>query len=188
MLSYDKKLPPKSTTATWVQRQYLAQLWVNENKLANYNHPNWQQTQEYLDKNGASSLPRTLIDALVFDPKMTIKEFFKDFMFIAVYGSRQLGLILAIVLVLFLRRLIRDRKFSSAMFIPAAVLLMMGIFALIIISFVELRWLAPVFIGAIVYFYLLSMKGKIPRLLIHANYLLIALLSWYGMYGMITKL
>ena len=188
MLSYDKKLPPKTTTATWVQRQYLAQLLVNEGKLANYNHPNWNQTQEYLDKNGASSLPSTIVEALLFDPKMTIKEFFKDFLFISIYGTRQLGLILGIVFILLLNQFIMKRKLTVALFLPTAVLLMTTIFALIIISFIELRWLAPVFISAIVYFYLLTMKGKIPKLLILANYVFMTLLSWYGMYGMITKL
>ncbi len=188
MLSYDKKLPPKTTTATWVQRQYLAQLLVNEGKLANYNHPNWNQTQEYLDKNGASSLPSTIVEALLFDPKMTIKEFFKDFLIILIYGTRQLGLILGIVFILLLNQFIMKRKLTVALFLPTAVLLMTTIFALIIISFIELRWLAPVFISAIVYFYLLTMKGKIPKLLILANYVFMTLLSWYGMYGMITKL
>jgi len=187
-LSYDKKLPPNAITANWVQRQYYAQLLVNEGKLANYNHPNWQQTQQYLEVNGAASLPRTIPEALIFNPKMTIKEFFKDFLFIALYGSRQLGLILAIVLLIFLKRFVKDRKFSSEVFIPTAVLTMAAVFGLIIMSFVELRWLGPVFVAAIAYFYDLIEKGKIPRLLIQANYVVITLLSWYGMYGMITKI
>ena len=156
--------------------------------MANYNHPNWEQTEQYLNANGDQSLPRTLSEALLFNPMMTIKEFFKDFLYIAVYGSRQLGLILVIVLLLFLKRFVKDRKLSSEVFIPTAVLTMAGVFALIIISFVELRWLGPVFVAAIVYFYDLIEKGKIPRLLIQANYIVITLLSWYGMYGMITKL
>ena len=129
-----------------------------------------------------------MAEALLFDPVMTIKEFFKDFLYIALYGSRQLGLMLPIVLLLFLKRFIKDRKLSSAVFIPTAVLTMAAVFALIIISFVELRWLGPVFVAAIAYFYGLEVKRKIPRLLIEANYLVITLLSWYGMYGMITKL
>jgi len=187
-VSYDKKLPPKTTTATWVQRQYYAQLLVNEGKLANYNHPGWKQTQQYLDKNGIASLPRTISEAMMFNPKMTIKEFFKDFMFIFIYGTRQLGLILVVVLFLLFKRLYIDKKLTTAIFIPTALLLMMSIFAFIIISFVELRWLAPVFVTAIVHFYLLIVKRKIPRIIVQANYICIALLSWYGIYGMITKL
>lgn len=187
-LSYDQKLPPSTTTATWVQRQYHAQLLVNEGKLANYNHPNWKQTQQYLDENGAASLPATMSEALLFNPKLTIKEFLKDFFYVAVYGSRQLGLILGILMFLFLKRFVKDRKLSSATFIPTAVVGMVGVFAMLIISFVELRWLGPVFVAAIAYFYGLVEKKKIPKLLVDANYVVIILLSWYGMYGMITKL
>ncbi|MEM7086958.1 MAG: hypothetical protein AAF489_12290 [Bacteroidota bacterium] len=187
-LSYDKKLPPKTTTATWVQRQYHAQLLVNEGKLANFNHPNWKQTQQYLETNGDQSLPRTMSEALMFNPSMTIKEFFKDLVYIVLYGGRQLGLILPLVLVIFLSRFLKDRKLSHDIFIPTAVLVMACVFALIIISYVELRWLGPVFVAAIVYFYNLIEKRKVHRLLIDSNYVVITLLSWYGMYGMITKL
>lgn len=187
-LSYDKKLPPKSTNATWSQRQYYAQLLVNQGKLANYNHPGWKQTQQYLDKHGKDSLPRSFSESMFFDPALTIKEFFKDFIYIVLYGSRQLGLILAIILFYALRTVIKDRKWHVHLFLPSAVFIMMCIFALIIISFVELRWLAPVFIGSIVYFYFLNYEAKIPRLWVQANYLITALLSLYGMYGMITKL
>lgn len=186
-LSYDKKLPPKFTTATWSQRQFYAQQLVNEGKLANYNHPSWKQTQKYLDDNGPSSLPKTVGESLLFDPAVTVKEFFKDFLFIVMYGSRQLGLILAIVFFWWLRGIFKKEE-GKSLFLPTALVTMISIFALIIISFVELRWLAPVFIGAIVYFYILSSKEWIPKLWVQANYLLVGLLSLYGIYGMITKL
>ena len=42
-LSYDKKLPPENVNVNWVQRQYLAQLMVNNGELKNYSHPSWSQ-------------------------------------------------------------------------------------------------------------------------------------------------
>jgi hypothetical protein len=187
-LSYDQKLPPESTTVTWPQRQYYAQLLVNEGKIPNYNHPNWEQTQEYLDKNGQESLPKSVVEGMLFDPAMTLKEFFKDLFYIFAYGGRQLGLMLVVVLLFFLKRLVLDRKLTAQLFIPMAVLLMSCIFALIIISYVELRWLSPVFIATIFYFYRLVIKQKIPRFLVRANYVVITAFCWYGIVGIITKL
>lgn len=187
-LSYDKKLPPDTTSATWPQRQYYAQLLVNEGKIANYDHPNWKQTQQYLDKNGPTSLPNSILDAMLFNPMMTLNEFFKDLLYIFTYGSRQLGFMLVVVLFIFLKRLALDKKLTHQMFIPTTVLLMSCIFALIIISYVELRWLGPVFISAIFYFYGLSKKGRIPGFLVEANYVFITALCWYGIFGIITKL
>ncbi|MEM7186730.1 MAG: hypothetical protein AAF466_08740 [Bacteroidota bacterium] len=187
-LSYDKKLPPETTEVTWAQRQYYAQLLVNQGKIPNYNHPNWKQTETYLKTHGQDALPRTVGDALFFDPGLTVKEFFKDFLDIVIYGGRQLALVLPIILLYLLITWFKGRRWSAHLFVPTAVLVMMCVFALIIISFVELRWLAPVFIAAIFYFYVLKHQSRIPKLLVQANYLFTSLLCLYGMYGMITKL
>ena len=42
-LSSDRKLPPEEVHATWTQRQYLAQIMVNNGELPNYYHPSWEQ-------------------------------------------------------------------------------------------------------------------------------------------------
>ena len=180
-ISYDQKLPPEGIEATWPQRQYLAQLRVNEGSLPNYNHPNWEQTDAYLKEHGAESLPKTTLEGMLFNPVLTIKEFFKDFMYSLTYGVRQLGLILPYLLFLFFVDVVRFQKVSARTYIPWAVATMMGVFSLIVISFVELRWLAPVFMAAIFYFYKLSEQRKIPDILVMSNYAFMALLSWYGM-------
>ncbi|GAB5400426.1 MAG: hypothetical protein Aureis2KO_20110 [Aureisphaera sp.] len=187
-ISYDQKLPPEGVSATWPQRQYLAQLWVNEGKLSNYNHPNWKQTDAYLEKNGAESLPKGVLDGMLYDPELTLKEFFKDLVFSITYGVRQLGLILPTLLIMALLGLYRIRRLSWNSFVPWSLLIMIGIFSLLIISFVELRWLAPVFIASIFYFYTLSEQRKLSNVLVLANYAFVTLLSWYGMYGLFGKL
>ncbi|MBX2828652.1 MAG: hypothetical protein KTR22_10835 [Flavobacteriaceae bacterium] len=187
-LSYDQKLPPTEVQSTWAQRQYLAQLWVNEGKLPNNNHPSWKQTDKYLKEHGENSLPKTISGGILLDPGLTIKEFVKDFVFSVTYGVRQLGLILPTMLVLAVIGLYRIRKFSIGNFVPWSVLIMVSIFSLIIVSFVELRWLAPVFIVSIFYFYTLSEAQRIPKTLVLANYAFMILLSCYGMYGLIGKL
>ena len=187
-LSYDQKLPPDGVLATWPQRQYLAQLLVNEGKLKNYNHPDWQQTDAYLIDNGETSLPKSVGEGIFFNPALTVKEFFKDAVYSVAYGSRQLGLMLPTLLILGVLSLFKFRKIDVKDFIPLTVLGVICTFSFLIISYVELRWLAPVFIAGIFYFYTLEQRKTLPSLLVNANYIFIGLLSWYGAYGIITKL
>lgn len=187
-LSYDQKLPPSGVNATWAQRQYLAQLLVNDGKLENHQHPNWEQTDAYLEANGADALPDSTLSGMLFDWRLTLKEFFKDLVEIVKLGARQLGLILPIVVLFGLYNLFRQRRFTVDNFIPSLVLGMMLIFALIIISFVEVRWLATAFILAILFFQYLTENDKIPRILVTSQLLLVSALSAYGMYGLISKM
>lgn len=187
-LSYDKKVPPEGVSASWPQRQYYAQLLVNDGKLSNHNHPTWKQTEAYLVENGANALPDGILDGVLFDWKLTIKEFFKDLFEIALYGSRQLGLMLPIVLTLGLWTVWKERKITGNSIIPVILMIVMAIFALVIISYVELRWLSPVFITTILYYYLKERSGEIPQMWAVLNYGLLTLISIYGCYGLILKL
>ncbi|MEZ4874037.1 MAG: hypothetical protein R2793_00920 [Flavobacteriaceae bacterium] len=186
-LSYDLKLPPSEITATWPQRQYLAQLWVNEGKLKNYNHPTWIQTQKYLDKNGANALPKTIFSSLLFHLPLTFKEFVKDFIYILQYSVRSMGLMLVLSLFFGVRFLLKQRKVNEQTFLPVAVLLIMGTFAFVIISFIELRWLAAPFLAIILYFHQKSTTREIPRVWQWVNSIFIALLCLYGSYGILLK-
>ncbi len=187
-LSYDAKLPPRGITATWAQRQYYAQLLVNEGKLKNQTHPSWQQTQSYIDEHGVASLPTDTLSGIFFDIGLTIKEFFKDFLDICLYGSRQLGLILPIVLIMGFLDFIRKKKLSNHNYIPAILLTMMCIFALITISFVEVRWFAPLFVVSILFYCRKVDKKEISQWLVSVNYGVIFLLSLYGIYGLFLKM
>ena len=80
-LSWDNKLPPSNVNSSWSQRQYLAQLLVNDNKLEDGKHPSWEETDNYLKIHGANSLPNGILNGMLFDVKLTIKEFFKNFYF-----------------------------------------------------------------------------------------------------------
>jgi hypothetical protein len=151
-LSYDLKSPPKSIKATWGQRQYLAQLLINKDELKKGSHPTWTETQEYINLNGKKSLPISISDAVFFDFKLTIKEFFKDFANTLFLGFRQLGLILILILVIPLINFSKNRKLEYNYFLPVSFLIMIAIFSFIIISNVELRWLTPVFVMGIVWY------------------------------------
>ena len=189
-LSYDAKTPPESINATWAQRQYLAQLWVNEGKLKNYNHPTWEQTDNYLKTNGAESLPNSVFSSLTFDIKLTLKEFKKDFIYILKYSVRSMGLMVLIVLIIGFKYFLRITSFrlNKNTLIPSLLFISICIFSMIIISFIELRWLASVFIATIVFFHLKTEKQQIPKFWVLANFILIALLCIYGSYGLILKM
>lgn len=184
-LSYDAKTPPMGIKASWSQRQYLAQLLVNTGKLQNFSHPSWEQTQEYLMVNGPESLPDGIVEGLTFDYSLTIKEFFKDFYYSMFFGLRQLGLMLLFPFYFILRNLKKQNILNSEMYIPYSLLLMLCVFSLIIISFIEPRWFFAVFLSAIVFYSNHQFQKKINYSFIFANYLVLACLSLYGIYGIL---
>ncbi|WP_346883672.1 hypothetical protein [uncultured Algibacter sp.] len=187
-LSYDLKSPPETTTATWVQRQYLAQLMVNKGALRKGSHPTWGETQAYIEKNGKKSLPVGLIDGVLLDLKLTFKEFFKDIFSSLVSTFRQLGGIIICVIVFPLMYYFKHRKLSYQLFIPVSVILMLAIFSFIIISNVELRWLASVFVMAIVWYVNMEQKGKLAQKYSIINYLMFIVLVCYGGFRMFNKI
>ena len=187
-LSYDRKLPPKSVTATWSQRQYLAQLKVNNKELEFQSHPTWKETDLYLKKYGEDSLPKSLFAGLTHDINLTVKEFFKDIFYVMIYHTRLLGLILLSILFFPTRKYYKTQRLNLELFIPVSVSIMIFIFSLIIISFVEMRWLAPVFILSILYYSHLEKNNKIPPYLLIFNMIILSLFAGYDSYNLITKI
>jgi hypothetical protein len=187
-LSYDLKLPPSGVTVNWPQRQYLAQLMVNEGKLSNYNHPTWKVTQEYVNKNGERSLPHSVFTGITFNLTLTIKEFFKDLGYIMLYSVRSMGLLVIIVLFFGFKLAFKERQFTQYGFIPVSLLIVVFVFSFIIISFVELRWMSSIFMAAIVYYCFMIERNIVPNTWVILNYSLLALLSFYGSYGLLLKI
>lgn len=188
-LSYDRKTPPKSIDASWTQRQYLAQIKVNEGNLKNMQHPSWNETQDYLNLNGANSLPDGIIQGLTHNLKLTISEFFKDLWYILVFHTRSMGLMLLIGMSYWSWEMIRAKKvLIKNFFIPVITLMMIMIFSLIIISYIELRWLSPVFIMCVVYYNFLEKRKKISNLISSINLIVLCFVMIYGLYGFLDKL
>ena len=187
-LSYDSKLPPDGINATWSQRQYLAQLLVNEGKIKNLSHPTWEETERYLEKNGKNSLPNGILQGLTFDYSITIVEFFKDLFYSTVYGFRQLGLMIIFPIYFIVFNFRRKHLFSNELFVPYSSVLMIGIFSLIIISYVELRWMTAVFILLITFYSHYQKEKKIDLKIILLNYFILICLSLYGILGLTGKL
>ncbi|MFE3871872.1 hypothetical protein ACFX5F_11645 [Flavobacterium sp. ZS1P70] len=186
-LSYDAKTPPTEIKASWSQRQYLAQLLVNKGELQNFSHPSWEQTQEYLIVNGTKSLPDGIVEGLTFDYSLTIKEFLKDFYYSMFFGLRQLGLILIFPFYFILTNLKKKNILNPEMFIPYSLIVMLCVFSLIIISFIEPRWYIAVFISAIVFYNQYQVEKKINYNFIIANYLVLICFSFLGIYSILHK-
>jgi len=187
-LSYDRKLPPEEVHATWTQRQYLAQIMVNNGELSNYYHPSWEQIDEYLKINGNKSLPDGILQGLFFDVSFTLKEFVKDLVHVFIYSSRGLGFILLICLGYLFLEILKNRSISLNLFSPGAALIMLIIFSLIIISYVEMRWLSPIFILLVAYYSDLIRVNKIHFILKNINLLFFCILAGYGVFKILNRI
>ncbi|MBA4277618.1 hypothetical protein [Flavobacterium sp.] len=187
-LSYDRKSPPEGLGVSWSQRQYLAQLMVNNGELANRQHPSWEATQQYLKTNGRESLPDGILNGLTYNYQLTIKEFFKDFAYSITYSLRSLGLMLFIILLYWFKGIKMDKKLKLNYFVPFATLSMLMIFSFIIISYVELRWLSAVFVMTIVYYSEIEDQNKISKHYILANAIVLCFLSLYGIFRILNKI
>lgn len=185
-LSYDNKIPPSNVKSSWSQRQYLAQLMVNNGTLPYGSHPSWQQTDLYLEKNGFNSLPNSLLESVLFDLKLTVKEFFKNFASVIFLSIRQLGLIIPLS-ILFLFISIYKKQLDYLLYLPFILFLMIAILSFIIISYVETRWLVPVFIMAIFFYSNLEIKYKLPKTIFLLNNLVFLFALLYGTYRVILK-
>jgi len=160
---------------------------VNEGTLAHNQHPSWEETDAYLEKNGVKSLPETLFKGMLFDLKLTIKEFFKDFAEVIFTSVRQTGLIL-IILFLQLFYQVFKRKIDWNLYIPFISFLMVSIFSFIIISYVETRWLVPVFIMTILYYTDFIQDIKVWKNVSLVNNLLTILIVFFGIYKIVLKI
>lgn len=188
-LSYDRKSPPKAIEASWSQRQYLAQLKVNKGELENMQHPSWNETQDYLDVHGADSLPDGILKGMAYNFSLTISEFFKDLWYIIIFHARSMGLMLIISMLYWGWAMIKAKKvLIENHFVPIVALIMIMIFSLIIISYIEMRWLSPVFIMCVVYYNFLEKRKKIPSLIVKSNLIFLCFVMMYGLYGLINKL
>lgn len=119
--------------------------------------------------------------------KLTIKEFFKDFLNANVYSFRQIGptLIYAYFLIfLFIKNRAKDVK---EYFVPISLFLTLGILSFIIISNVEIRWMAPLYVMAFVMYWNKEKLGFLNNKFIVFNYLVFIALSLFGMLRILNK-
>lgn len=186
-LSYDDKTPPKEITAGWAQRQYLAQLLVNEGKLKDQQHPSWEETMAYLSLHGENSLPKSISGGILFDIKLTIKEFFKDFISCIWYSIRQTGFIFIILLGFLFYKIVK-RDITENLYLPFINFLTTAIFSLIIISYIEPRWLMITFILSMIYFSDLEYNKSIHKNIVLLNHIVLILVVFYGTYKVFLKL
>ncbi|OWP79626.1 hypothetical protein [Flavobacterium oreochromis] len=185
-LSYDNK-DVKEYKVNWVQRQYLAQLMVNQGLIPNQSHPTWEQTEEYVDKNGENSLPKTTLESIFFDFRLTLKEFIKDFLEVLFMSFRQIGPVLLVTFFSIWIYFKEGRKEKNFPYPSVSLILMMLIFSFIIISFVEIRWLSSVYLLSIVYFSYMQKKKYLSQRMFRYSYLVFLVLCVYGIYKLVLR-
>ncbi len=187
-LLYDNKEPDPKLGVNWIERQYLSQLAVNEGKIPNYTHVSWEEVNHYKKENGENSLPKTLIQAVTFDLRLTLLEGVKDFLYILKDGTRQTGLTLLLVL-LFPIFSLRKSDFFHRNILSFTVLVGVLTFAVVIISFVEMRWLVPLMLLASIHFESVVRKNfsKQAALLILTNVLFGSLIAFYGNWNILKQ-
>lgn len=186
-ISYDDKKPGSTIKSTWAQRQYLAQLLVNDGKLPDQQHPSWEETDAYLWEHGDNSLPKTTSEGIFFDLKLTFLEFFKDFTSTVILSIRQTGMMFIIVLCSLLYAIFK-RKISTNLFLPFASLFILTTFSFIIISYVEGRWMLVAYILAMLYYSDLEIENKLPKKVLLLSQMLLILVIFYGTYKVFLKL
>lgn len=186
-VSYDDKKPDSTVKSTWAQRQYLAQLLVNEGKLPDQKHQSWEETDAYLLEHGENSLPKTTSEGIFFNFKLTVLEFFKDFTSTVILSIRQTGLMFILVISYLLFALFK-RKISTNLFLPFASLFIVATFSFIIISYVETRWMLVAYILAILYYSDLEIENKLPKKVLLFSQMLLILVIFYGTYKVFLKL
>lgn len=187
-LSYDYKAVPDGVKSTWSQRQYLAQLMVNNGTLENKKHPTWTMTDDYLKKYGNNSLPDSTYKSIFFDLKLTFIEFFKDFKDLIKDSIRQQGFILLIIIAYLFYFIYRNKKITLNLYLPFIIFTMCSIFSFIIISYIETRWLTSMFIMALIFYSDLEHTKKISNKIFAFNNFLICSIVIYGFYKIAIKI
>ncbi|SDA77847.1 hypothetical protein SAMN03080617_02262 [Algoriphagus alkaliphilus] len=183
-ISFDNKDTKSQLGMTWVQRQYLSQLSANEGEIPQFSHVTWEETYKYVQENGQESLPRTSLEALVFDPILTLKEFIKDFGFMIYSGFRQCGL--AVFFPVLGIWLFFKSGNKGIGYLSLSQLFLMLAISFIIISYVEIRWLAPVFIMGLIGLQESIRSKQVPVQMDLINQLTLLALSLYGFYRYVT--
>tara|TARA_R110000850_G_scaffold114118_6_gene228798 strand:+ start:355 stop:1596 length:1242 start_codon:yes stop_codon:yes gene_type:complete len=177
-ISFDNKDTDQQMGMTWPQRQYLSQLNSNAGKLSPFTHASWEDTFNYVQENGEASLPKTSMESMLFDPLFTLKEFVKDFAYMIYSGFRQCGLgVLFPILGIWGFLKFGSRELG---YLGGAQLFTMLVISLMIISYIEIRWLAPVFIMGIIGIENVNRSGKASNFLNFSNQLILFVLGLYG--------
>lgn len=134
---------------TWVQFQYLSAIEQEKGTIKHNAHVSWEDVNEYVKTHGENSLPKTNTEALLFDMKRTVKEFFKDLFLLIKPFTRLLGILFLISIPVFLIKIITEKSFLVKVLTNEIFLFFISytfIICFIVISNVEIRWLTNILI------------------------------------------
>jgi len=139
---HDKSI--KEEGVNWSQLQYLSEIGYEKGQIKYAHHYSIKEVKEYLKENGENSLPKTLIESLLFDVSRTIKVFFREILYLIKPFSRLLGIVFILNIFLFIYNLFK-RKIRLNYIILFSVLYI-GCIAVIVSSYIEPRWFLNILI------------------------------------------
>ena len=190
VLSYEIK-EPKKDGITWIEMQYLSQLKINQGEIKENYWVSWESVEEYKKENGENALPQSVSESIFFDINLTIKEFFKDFIFSNLKLIRNTSGIILISFLIVLLNFKNSFKQYQQYLLHLFFILSSLTFSFIIINNLEIRWLGLVVIP-IIFMYCIQSKHSsvvmfntnILQYLLKFNKIGVILFSVYDIYRM----
>lgn len=140
-LSFDDKI--LGGNINWAQWDYHNALLIDQGKQERFKHINIKETEIYLNENGEHALPSSFSEMIIFDPKLTIKEFFIDSITGLKYILRQTGLLIFLFVFFFLyrsRRIFNKRTCSDTDFMYLFSAIYFFIICFIVVTNIQARW------------------------------------------------
>lgn len=170
-LSFDDKV--LKSEVSWSQFDYYNMLIIQEGHGVRGQHVELQEVEQYLDMNGAQSLPNSFFSMIFFNPKLTIIEFFYGLKMSFIGFLRSLGLLFIMGLFLFKIKIKDIFSFRINNYSQAIILFGISftlLISFIVISYIQFRWfmvfLPFLIIGILKKFEELKIDGAIKNLLL----------------------
>ena len=140
--SFDDK--PLHGNINWAQWDYHNAMLIDANKQTRFQHTKISSTEEYIALNGPTSLPSTFSEMIFFDIRLTIKEFFIDLYYTAIYFFREFGIISFLFLFFFIISCKEFKKKSKLKNNKHLIYIFCGAYLIfinfIVITNIQMRW------------------------------------------------
>ena len=139
--SFDDKILPGSIN--WAQWDYHNALLIDQGIQSRFQHVDIIETEKYLNNHGKNSLPSSFLEMIIFNPQLTIKEFFIDSFTGLKYIFRQTGLLIfpfTIFLFFRIKKMFIEKLVTNTDFIYLFCLCYFLIISFVVIANIQARW------------------------------------------------
>lgn len=139
--SFDDKV--LAGNINWAQWDYHNALLIDQGIQERFQHIDIRETEIYLHKYGKNSLPSSFLEMVIFNPLLTLKEFFIDSAIGLMYIFRQTGfLIFPFCYFLFYRtkKMLKKQRVTTTDFIYLFSTSYFFLICLIVVANIQARW------------------------------------------------